>query len=291
MTPFSIFSDSSCDLPDNIIKKYNVTIVPFYVSLDHKKYMREIEELAVKTLTDEMVNNGVYPKTSFPPVYDYIRKFEAELKKGSDIICFCLTEKFSGSYQSAHNAANELKEKYPGRRIHIIDSMLATGSQGLLIQQCALMRENGLDVSLILNNIEKIKKTGRVFFTVDSLEYLKHGGRIGKVSALAGQILNIKPVIGLINGELFPLGKARGNKNAVKEILNLTLKEVSHSPDDYVYSFVTSVRFNEIEKIKTHLLEEYNIIIEETDIIGATIGSHIGPTVLGICFIKKYDCV
>lgn len=289
MNNFVIISDSSCDLPCQLRDKYNINIVPFYVSLDHEKYFKEIDELSVEDLTSSLVNDHIYPKTSNPPIADYIDKFKPHLEEGKDILCFTLTEKFSGSYQSAVNAASLMLEEYPNRRIRVINSYLATGSQGLLVLQAAYMRNKGLTLDETANKAEELKQTGRIYFTVDSLDYLQKGGRIGKVSAFAGQILNIKPVIAVKEGELIPQSKVRGSKKAIKEIIDLTLGDVNENPQDYDYCFVTSNRFDELECLQTLLMEDYSIDVPFVTIIGATIGAHVGPSVLGICFIKKYN--
>ncbi|MDD3570644.1 MAG: DegV family protein [Lachnospiraceae bacterium] len=289
MNSFVIISDSSCDIPSQLIDKYSINIVPFYVSLDHEKYLKEIEELSVEDLTSTLVNHQIYPKTSNPPISDYIDKFKPHLEAGNDILCFTLTEKFSGSYQSAVNAAALLLEEYPSRKIRVINSFLATGAQGLLVLQAAYMRYNGLTLDETADKAEKLKETGRVYFTVDSLDYLQKGGRIGKVGAFAGQILNIKPIIALKDGELIPQNKVRGNKKAIKEIVDLTLGDVKENPQDYDYCFVTSNRFEEIELVQSSLMDDYSIDIPFVSIIGATIGAHVGPTVFGICLIKKHS--
>ncbi|MGE4215044.1 MAG: DegV family protein [Anaerotignaceae bacterium] len=289
MNSFVIISDSSCDIPSQLIDKYSINIVPFYVSLDHEKYLKEIDELSVEALTSSLVNDHIYPKTSNPPIADYIDKFKPHLEAGTDILCFTLTEKFSGSYQSAVNAASLLLEEYPSRKIRVINSCLATGAQGLLVLQAAYMCHAGLTLDETANKAEQLKETGRVYFTVDSLDYLQKGGRIGKVGAFAGQILNIKPIIALKEGELIPQSKVRGSKKAIKEIMDLTLGDVNRNPEDYDYCFVTSNRFDEIECVQALLMDDYSIDVPFVSIIGATIGAHVGPTVFGICLVKKYN--
>lgn len=289
MNKFAIVSDSSCDIPSSLRDKYKIFIVPFYVSLNHEKYLKEIEELSIEDFTASLINDQIYPKTSNPSIADYIDQFKTHLKVGKDVLCFTLTQKFSGSYQSAVNAASLLLEEYPNRKIKIINSCLATGAQGLLVLQSAYMRDAGLDLEDIANKVEQLKTTGRVYFTVDSLDYLQKGGRIGKVGAFAGQILNIKPIISLKDGELNPRSKVRGSKKAIKEIIDLVLEDVKDNPHDYDYCFVTSNRFDELKSIQESLKDDYAIEVPFVSKIGATIGAHIGPTVLGICFVKKYN--
>ena len=124
MKPYQIISDSSCDLPMSLLEILNIGIVPYFVSFDTVTYYKEILELTPETFYDEVKARKVYPKTSLPPIQDYINVFEPYLKEGKDILCICLTSKFSGSYQSAMNAGNILLETYPDARIEVMDLSL-----------------------------------------------------------------------------------------------------------------------------------------------------------------------
>lgn len=144
-----------------------------------------------------VANPKVYPKTSLPSVQDYVDTFLPIAEKGEGIICICISTKFSGSMQSALNARDIVLESYPEVQIAVIDATVNTVLQGLLTYEALKMRDAGLSLEDNVANLERIKSTGRIFFTVGDLEYLKHGGRIGKLSGIAGSVLGIKPLITL----------------------------------------------------------------------------------------------
>ncbi len=292
MSNYKILSDSSCDVPEELLQEYNLELIPFYVSFDQNQYYKERIELKTSDFYKTLRTENVFPKTSLPSVQDYIDKFTPYLNENLDIICFCLTPNFSGSYQSAVNARNILIEEYPNSRIEIINSRQATGGQGLIVLEACRMQMAGFSIDELIKKIEIVKVNSRIVFTIDSLEYLQKGGRIGKVSSLLGNIFNIKPLIILRNDELLPVGKVRGRKKAIKELYTLMKSEMGNNLnfDDYNFMLIHSDCLEDAELVKQNLKDEFNINIKYplTD-IGITIGSHTGPTALGICFVHKYE--
>ena len=131
MRPYQIFSDSSCDLPENLLQEHQIKLIPFYVSFDQENYYKENVDITKEEFYRTLTSKKVYAKTSLPSVQDYISMFTPSLKEGNDILCLCLTQKFSGSYQSALNAKHILEEQYPDVNISIIDSI--QGGQGICL--------------------------------------------------------------------------------------------------------------------------------------------------------------
>ena len=173
---------------------------------------------------------GVYPKSSMPSIQNYEEAFLPFAQAGVTVICICITTKFSGSMQSALNARELIHENYPQAEITIIDATVNTVLQGLYVLEAVNLRDHGFSYQDAIARLETIKRTGRIFFTVGNMEYLKHGGRIGKVSALAGSVLDIRPVITLKEGEIFPSGVDRGRKRTLKKVQNLLLEYLEESP-------------------------------------------------------------
>jgi len=283
-------SDSSCDIPDSVIKEYNIKLIPYYVSFDQKNYYKERIELSIKDFYEKLRKENVFPKTSLPSVDDYMNAFTPLIQEGKGIICFCLTSKFSGSYQAAVNAKNILLEEYPDAKIEVINSIQATGGQGLVVLQAAKMQKAGYSMEEIIEKIEVLKETARITFFVDTLEYLEKGGRIGKVSALIGGVLNLKPLIVVRDGELIPYGKIRGRKKALRKIIEMAEEIITDDFSNYDYCIAQSDCEEEAVYLREMIEKEWNIKIEYPFFeIGTTIGTNTGPDVIGICFIKKYD--
>ena len=292
---YVIVSDSSCDLPDELIKENNIKVVPFYVSLDGNDYLKERVNLQVRDFYEKMVNeSNLNPKTTLPSVADYEDVFEEQIKAGNSIICVCITSKFSGSYNSTSVAKENCLEKYPNAKITVIDSMVNTGVQGLLVLEIARMKRDGKTYDEAIKLANAMRKTGRIFFTVGNLEYLRKGGRIGKLVGIVGATLKIKPIIVLRDGEIFSAGISFTRKKSFLKATDAALnyfKENKENPDDY--QFITGYGYDieegklYNEKLKEILKREDVLLIQ----IGATIGVHTGPYPLGVGFIKKYDRV
>lgn len=292
---FVIVSDGSCDFTKEMAKEKEVVIVPFYVSFDGEKYFKETEELEVRTFYQTLVDNpGKYPKSSLPTTTDYENVFYSILEQGKDIICVCITTKFSGSYNSAMLAKENCQKNYPDASITVIDSMINTGLQGLLVSEMARMKQNGFGYNEIVKRAEKMKKTGRIYFTVGNLEYLRAGGRIGKLKALVGDIVKIKPIIVLKEGEIFSEGLSFTRKKSFIKATNLALEYFEKSRENKdEYQFTTGYGYDIEEGKAFHA--RFKEILKRDDVglfqIGATIGVHTGPYPLGIGFIKKYEFV
>ncbi len=294
MRPYQIISDSSCDIAPEYINKADLGIVPFFVSFDGETYYKEIYELTPNTFYDRINQSSIFPKTSQPTIQDYTDVFEPYLKAEKDILCLCLTSNFSGSYQSAVNAKHILDESYPEARIEVIDSRNVTGIQGLLVWEALRMRDKGYTLDQQLEKIEALKGTTKINFTVDSLEHLQKGGRIGKAAALAGTILNIKPIIVAQHGELFPESKVRGHKKALRTIMEMTRQEIGDKKDQYrlLLLYAEKERKEMTAALAAELSAEgYELIDPPLAQVGITIGTHAGPTAIGICYIKKHEVV
>lgn len=289
-----IVSDGSLDLPQELTEEKDIEVVPFYVSFDSETYKKEVVEIGIRDFYQEMVDHpDVFPKSSMPSVDDFYHVFEKSAKENIPVICICITKKFSGSLQSATVAKGMIEEKYPQVKITVIDSTVNTVLQGLFVLEACRLRDMGMDYEEIVDKILPIRETGRILFTVGSIDYLQHGGRIGKLAGIAAGALGIKPMITLKEGEIFSSGLARGRIRSMKKVVEMTreyLDEVNARPGEYNfcigygYDYKEAVKFREMLK---DLVKE-RLGIEEIGIyqIGATIGVHTGPYPIGIGIIK-----
>ena len=294
---YQIIKDSSCDLSPELVKEKQLHVVPFYISFDEENYFKENEEIKVHEFYQKMVDHpDVFPKTSLPSVEDYMDAFTPYLQQKIDIICICITTKFSGSYNSASTARDILLEDYPDAKITVIDATVNTVLQGILVLEAVRMKEDGLSYEEVIEEIDRIKGTGRIIFTVGNMDYLIHGGRVGKVMKVAVNALKIRPMIILKEGEIFPFGVARSRKKSIQKILEKTkahFKEINESPDDYQIVIGYGYDYEEAVEFRRELLESLQTYsdVQNVDIfqIGAMIGVHTGPYPLGIGLIRKYD--
>ena len=294
---YQIITDGSCDLGQEIPRQAGITVVPFYVTFDGQNYRKEIEEISVREFYQLMVDHpNQFPKSSLPSVQDYVDAFTPFLKEGKDVICLCITIKFSGSYNSAKTAAELLEEEYPNQRIAVIDTTVDTVLQGILVLEVLRMQQAGFSFEETLEGIERIKPTGRIIFTVGNYEYLIHGGRIGKVMGTAASTLGIRPLIMLREGEIFPIGIARNRKKSMKRLIEQTkehFSKIGESPDDYQIVVGYGYDYQEAVEFRDQLLTSLKTYSNITDIdiyqIGATIGVHTGPNPIGLGLLRKYE--
>ncbi len=295
---YHIISDGSCDLPKELAAEKDITVVPFYVSFDDEHYLKENVEIGIRDFYQQMVDRkGVYPKSSMPSTQDYVDAFTPYAQQGTPVICICITTKFSGSMQSALNARAIVGETWPEAEITVIDATINTVLQGLYVLEAVKLRDSGMGYRECVARLEEIKSTGRIFFTVGDMEYLKHGGRIGKVSAVAGSVLGIRPVITLKEGEIFPSGIGRGRKRTTEKAISLLLdylEENGRAMGRYSIAIGFGYDYEEAVAFRERTLEVlrgqgYDVGWEDIPIyqIGATISVHTGPYPLGFGIIEK----
>jgi DegV family protein with EDD domain len=282
-------------LPDNLLKKHQIGLIPFYVSFDQVNYYKENIDITKEAFYETLESKDIYAKTSLPSVNDYISMFKPVLKEGCDILCICLSQKLSGSYQSAINAKQILEEQYPHSVISVIDSTQATGGQGILLLQTAAMKEAGLSLEEATQKAETLKTTARIMFTLNTLEYLAKGRRIGKVISLAKDLLDLKPLIQLKDAELIPYSNIRGRKKALDKVFEMVVEyfhETGENPSEYDFCVVDATTSDDAhylkEKLETYFNRKLTLPIFR---IGVTIGTYTGPGAIGISFIKKYEYI
>lgn len=293
MSSYQLFSDSSCDLPDSLLLEHKIRLIPFYVSFDQENYYKENVEITKESFYETLTSKHIFAKTSLPSVQDYINQFRPALKEGTDVLCLCLTQKFSGSYQSAMNAKHILEEQYPDSKIHIIDSIQATGGQGILLLQIAAMKKAGLSLEEVVEKTDRLKATARIMFTVNTLEYLSKGRRIGKVVSLPKDMLDLKPLIQLKEAELVPYSNIRGRKKSLDKVFEMVTEyfmETAENPKDYDFCIANATTMEDARYLEKRVKEFIGRDIPYPIFrIGVTIGTYTGPGAIGICFVKRYQ--
>ena len=293
MKDFEIISDGACDLADETVSKLGIRVVPFYVAYDEQTYLKEKVDFAVQDFYQKLIDHpGVFPKTSMPTAEDYMNEFQKVYDLGKDILCITISKKFSGSLNSALMAKDMFLDEHPDARIEVLDSILLSCPQGLLIREIVRMKEDGLDLDEVLVRAEELKKTGRCYFTINGLSYLQHGGRIGKLTAVVGNIFKVTPLIIAKDGEIQSGGIALSRKRAIMKIFDKfagIIKKYNLNIEDYLIEVGYGYSLEEGKELAAKFEEIFHKKIELFDQIGATISVHTGPYPIGIAFIRKYD--
>ena len=290
---YKIVSDSACDLSKEYLEKHDVTIVPLSVSFDGETYYRDGVDITRDECYQRMVDDPkLFPKTSLPSVESYADVFRSFVEQGFPVVCFTITTLFSGSYNSAINAKSLVLEDYPDANICVIDSKQNTVTQALLIDQFVRMLEDGLSFEQAMSKLDALMASARIFFTVGSLDYLKMGGRIGKVATAATGKLGVKPVIIMKDGDIC-LGGIGRNRNKLKNsVLQVAKKYLDENNKDY---FIVSVGYGYDKEEGFEFMKEVESTLDvkldsETNVaIGIVSAVHTGPYPIGLGVIRKYE--
>ena len=290
---YKIVSDSACDLSKEYLEKHDVTIVPLSVSFDGETYYRDGVDITRDECYQRMVDDPkLFPKTSLPSVESYADVFRSFVEQGFPVVCFTITTLFSGSYNSAMNAKSLVEEDYPDANICVIDSKQNTVTQALLIDQFVRMLEDGLSFEQAMSKLDALMASARIFFTVGSLDYLKMGGRIGKVATAATGKLGVKPVIIMKDGDI-GLGGIGRNRNKLKNSVLLVAKKYldENNKDNFIvsvgYGYDKEEGFQFMKEVESTL----NVKLDsETNVaIGIVSAVHTGPYPIGLGVIRKYE--
>lgn len=280
---YKLFCDSTCDLTDEIAKEQNIEIIPMQFSVDNKNYSHYLDEREM-TLSDfyAALKNGANVTTAQVQYDTFANSFEPFLKEGKDIIYICFTSGMSGTYNTCKIAVEELKEKYPERKICVIDSLSASVGEGYLAYLAGVKMNEGASFEELYDYIENTKMKICHWFVVDDLDQLKKGGRIGALSAAFGKALQIKPLISVDNdGKLIAVAKIRGNMKTYSTLIDRANRDGVNLKEQTV--FIANAECPEkAEKLK----EMVAPLVKEVKIfkVGPIIGSHVGQGMFALAF-------
>ena len=300
MGDFIVITDGSGDIPKEVIEARNIRMINFFVMLGSGEYLQQNVDIGDDEFYEWMVTHpGVYPKSSTPSTQDYLKAFTEIAEAGEKAIVLCITEKFSNSYQTACIALDLLREDYPDAQITVINSMVNTVLQGLMVLEACNMRDAGVSYAEAVERLYEIRPTGRIFFTIGSIDYLSHGGRIGKLAGKVTSALGIRPVITLKEGEIFLGGVGRGRAKTLDKTLknaydylkeNFTSREQFDICLGYGYDYNEAVEFrSRVEAMLYELGLDGGGSAEPIHIthISSVIAVHTGPYALGIGILAK----
>ena len=288
MDSFCLMTDSSCDLTDELARELNLCVVPLSVHMGGKTYRNYLDgrEISFHDFYDA-VRGGEMPTSSAVSVGDFEAEMEQHLTAGEDVLCIAFSSALSSTYQSASIAADHLRERYPNRRVDVIDSLLASGGHGLLLYLCAKEREAGKSIEEVRAFAEETKHKICSWFTVEDLNHLKRGGRISAATALFGTMLAIKPILKVDEyGKLVSVDKVRGRRASLTALVERTASNAVHPETQTVF-----VTHGDCPEEAETLAEELRRRVGFRDIrisyVGPVIGAHTGPGVLTVFYLGK----
>lgn len=300
---FKIFSDTPCDFTLEYAESIGVSIVPLYVSFDGENYSKAQYELTTEDFYNRMTSEKVYPKTSMPSVQDYIDYFLPYVKENTPIIAITISTLFSGSFNSANMAADQIREDYPDAQITVINSQLNSAAQGLLVYEAVRMNRDNVPYETVIKVLEEMTKLGTVYFAIEGLDYLQTGGRIGKVASLITGMLNIRPVLYMNNGEISISSITRTRKKSVTGVFEGVKRHFqTNNIDPSSYEFTTGssdisdTGMAEREELRNRLESELGVVClenrENVDMrVSMITGCHTGSYTTGIGYMPKYEAI
>ncbi len=287
-----LITDAASDILHKDYKDIDVVDFFIYDATSDK----EVNAKNVDELYKAMIEEGKVFKTACPTIDTYYQKFMENFKSGYATICVCISSKFSGSFNSASVAKMQVLESHPNAEIAVIDSKGNSALEMLVVLAIHGMIKAGFSYELIQININKLIPTGKIMFTVETVDYLKKGGRIGKVSAFVASALNLKPIIVLRDGDIGLGGIAFGIKRTLLKTLEL-VKSHFHKEGENIkdYDFVVGYS-SDINAGENFLNQASDFLkINENDVLFKQITEcpavHTGPNTLGIAFLKKFNLV
>ena len=278
-----IVTDSTSYIADEYIKKYDINIVSLNVIINGVS-SREVD-IKNEVFYEEIRNSKEIPKSSQPIPEEMLNTFREIVEDGDSIVGIFLSSKMSGTYSNANMIKDMILEDYPDAEIHILDSKTNCMQMGFAVIEAARTAIEGKSINEVINAANHVINNSRFLFTPETLEYLKKGGRIGGAAALFGNVLQIKPILTVVNGETSVFKKVRTRKKAIEEIVKTVLEEIeSKGLGDIV---VHHINCQEDGLKLAKALENKLGKKVEIQSIGPVIGVHVGPGSIGIAYYTK----
>ena len=284
MADFVIFADSSVDLPIEEINRYGLQIVNLHLFVSGKE--EDIDTLDSHVFY-ERLRAGEVASTSAPSPEEYAEKMIPVLESGKDILYLGFSEGLSCSYNNGKLAMEELAEKYPDRKLYHISTGCASTGHGLLTVLAARKQQAGATIEEVRDWVNENLLHLVHWFTVDDLMFLKRGGRISAVTAVAGTMLGIKPILHVDDeGHLINMSKARGRKASLQTMVD-KVKEYAIEPATQTMAICHGDCIEDAQYLASMIKEKYNVPEVIIHVIGPVIASHAGPGTLAVFFLGK----
>jgi DegV family protein with EDD domain len=282
-----IIADSTCDLSENIVEKYNIGIAPLTINISGKEY-RDKVDIQPDEFYSMMESFDEPPTTSMPNPGEFIKLFEESVAEGYDeILCICMSSGTSGSYQSAVIARDDYLSKNSDAKVYVVDSKCMSHGSGYLILKSAILREKGATYQELIDFNEMYKTNIKHFLAVDDLNHLIRSGRLSNASAMIGKLLRLKPIMTMRQGKGAIVAKERGKKRVLKHYVNEYKRRVDESFNNFIIIGYTS-DIQVANNLKKLFLNEVDF---DGDIhimqMGVSVGTHVGLGAISMYFIEK----
>jgi DegV family protein with EDD domain len=275
-----VVTDSTSDIPQTLVEELGITLVPLFVHFGEEGY-RDRVEIDADTFYQRLTQSRLFPTTSVPPPSTFLEVYQELAKDAEGIVSVHISSKLSGTWSSAKTAAAEAALACP---LEVVDSGTATMALGLVVIEAARAAQRGASFEEVLEVTRGAMQRSRLFFMVETLEYLQKGGRIGRARSLLGTLIQIKPILTVRDGEVHPARQVRTRAKAVEALYEMVVQHQPFQALSVLYTTDTEDARTFRDRLAAHFPAEQIIVARA----GPVIGAHVGPGGLGAAFLMNH---
>jgi DegV family protein with EDD domain len=285
----AIVTDSAASIPESLIQSLHIRWVPYYIHRG-EQVLRDLVSIQRDVFYKWLPTAQELPKTASPGPGDYVTMYKAlaEEEGVSEIVSIHMTSKGSGAYQAAMAAKSVIHEMLPDLRVEVIDTLNVSMCQGWMVIEAARAAVAGKSLADIVDLVKKMMPVSHMIQTADTLKYLYMGGRIGKAKHLLGSLLSIKPLIGMQDGVIVPLGQARSRIRAYQMMADMVESAVGHLGRIKI-AYVHAAAQDEADKIRKLVEERLTCVESLVAELSPALGVHTGPGTAGLCYFPVLE--
>jgi DegV family protein with EDD domain len=282
MANVAVLTDSCSSIPQDMLECLHIRTVAYYIHRG-EEVLRDLVTIQRDEFLQWLITARFLPKTASPGPDDYFNAYKELVNEGNEqIISIHMTSKGSGAFQAASVAQTMIKEEYPNARIEVMDTKNASLCQGWMVIEAARGALAGLSLDRITDIVKKMIPITHMIQTADTLKYLYMGGRIGKAQQLAGSLLNIKPLIGMDDGVIVPLGRAHSRGQAYQQMADMVAETIGKGKAKIAY--VHAGARHEVERIKEIVESKVEVVESLFAELSPALAVHTGPGTAGLCY-------
>jgi DegV family protein with EDD domain len=276
-----IITDTTSGLPPEIAARYDIPVVPQVINFGRESFL-ECEEMDSQMFMERLVSSDVLPQTAAPPPELFVKHMERFAADGQPILCIHPSSKLSGTVRSASIA----RQRFPGADIRVMDTLAIGGPLAWMVICAAEWADEGLDADTIWQRLEAMISQVRLYFTVDTLEFLRRGGRIGGAKALLGNLLHIRPVLALREGQVEPLVSERTRTRALQHMLSLAIQEAPRDREP-MFSVMHAAAPDVAERMVNEIRAKFGEVKLMVMNLVPAIVTHGGPGAIGLGYFAR----
>lgn len=284
---YKLMTDSACDLPKDLIKKYDIDIISLKIQSGDDEYLDKID-IDSEEIFKRMKNKEIFKTSQITPM-EFEKSFEKYAQNDISVLYLGFSSGLSSTYDSSVMAVATLTERYPNWNGITFDTKCVCGGLGLMVLKAAQMMESGCSKEQLFQMLEHYKNHMEHIFTVDDIEFLYKGGRVSKTAAVVGGILNIKPILYIVDGNISVLEKVRGSKKVNSKIVEILNDKADDLPNQVISMGYCSEQ-EKFEATRNEIKDKVGYKDLLYTYLGATISAHTGPGMVSVFFLnKKFD--